>query len=186
MPAPLLSREEVIDRLFVVFRDQGYDGASLAALSKATGLGRSSLYHHFPGGKDDMAAAVMTRAQAWLEINVVAMAHRKISPKARLEQIAASLTHLYAGGANGCVLANLGRETIAPPVRAQVKQAFATWVDALADVAIEAGVPEAAARSRAFDVVAGLQGALVMAAGAGDTAGVRRLLERLPRDLLAD
>ncbi len=55
MPAPLLPREEVLDRLAAAFRRDGYDGASIARLSAATGLGKASLYHYFPGGKQDMA-----------------------------------------------------------------------------------------------------------------------------------
>ena len=59
MPPALLSRQEVIERLMLVVRRCGYDGASLAKLSKATGLGKSSLYHYFPAGKDDMVRAVL-------------------------------------------------------------------------------------------------------------------------------
>jgi AcrR family transcriptional regulator len=59
MPPALISRNEVIARVMAVVRREGYDGASLAELSKATGLGKSSLYHHFPDGKNDMVAAVL-------------------------------------------------------------------------------------------------------------------------------
>jgi TetR/AcrR family transcriptional regulator, lmrAB and yxaGH operons repressor len=48
MPALLISRDEVIDRLLAVFQRSGYDGASLAELSHGTGLGKSRLYHYFP------------------------------------------------------------------------------------------------------------------------------------------
>ena len=65
MPAAQASRDEVVDRLLTAFRRKGYDGASLADLSAATGLGRSSLYHYFPGGKEEMARAVLDRADAW-------------------------------------------------------------------------------------------------------------------------
>lgn len=44
MPAPLIPRDEAIDRLLEVFQRLGYDGASLAELSRGTGLGKSSLY----------------------------------------------------------------------------------------------------------------------------------------------
>ena len=39
MPAALDAKEkaEIVDRLFVVFQDHGYEGASLADLSRATG-----------------------------------------------------------------------------------------------------------------------------------------------------
>jgi len=43
MPAALDAKEkaEIVGRLFVVFQDRGYEGASLANLSQATGLGKS-------------------------------------------------------------------------------------------------------------------------------------------------
>jgi AcrR family transcriptional regulator len=44
VPAALLSRDEVVARVQDVFRDRGFDGASLTDISKATGLGKSSLY----------------------------------------------------------------------------------------------------------------------------------------------
>lgn len=60
MPAALDEKEkaQIVGRLFIVFRDHGYEGASLADLSRATKLGKSSLYHHFPRGKEQMAEAV--------------------------------------------------------------------------------------------------------------------------------
>ena len=69
MPASLISKDEVLDRLTKTFRTSGYDGASLARLSESTGIGRSSLYHYFPGGKEEMAQAVLAHANAWLETN---------------------------------------------------------------------------------------------------------------------
>ena len=72
MPAPLLSRDAVIDRLLGAFRRYGYDAASLGQLSQATGLGRSSLYHYFPGGKEEMARAVLDRVDAWVHDAILA------------------------------------------------------------------------------------------------------------------
>ena len=48
MPAALISRDEVLKRLAVAFRQDGYDGASISRLSASTGLGKASLYHYFP------------------------------------------------------------------------------------------------------------------------------------------
>ena len=70
MPAALMSREEVVERLMRVVRRHGYDGASLAELSKATGLGKSSLYHYFPDGKDDMVRAVLEHLESQLRETV--------------------------------------------------------------------------------------------------------------------
>ena len=48
MPQALLSREDLLDRLLLVFRDRGFEGATIAEIARATGLGKASLYHHFP------------------------------------------------------------------------------------------------------------------------------------------
>ncbi len=43
----------------------GYNGMGLKALSEATGLPFGSIYHHFPGGKDEIAAtAIVETAEA--------------------------------------------------------------------------------------------------------------------------
>ena len=62
MPAPTSSRKRVLDQLIALFRRAGYDGVSISRISEATGLGRPSLYHYFPGGKDEMAHAVLAAA----------------------------------------------------------------------------------------------------------------------------
>src|SRR4029078_11124737 len=53
MPAPLFTKPEMFSRLMDLFREKGFDGASLADISESTGLGKSSLYHHFPNGKEE-------------------------------------------------------------------------------------------------------------------------------------
>ena len=54
-------RGDVLPALTEVFRTHGYEGASLALISRHTGLGKGSLYHFFPGGKEEMAAEVHER-----------------------------------------------------------------------------------------------------------------------------
>src|SRR4051812_21753258 len=107
MPAPTMTRDEVVDRLLLAFRDHGYDGASLAVLARATGLGKSSLYHYFPGGKEDMALAVLDRVSGWLKEHAVKPLQGEGPPRRRLDRMMEALDGLYAGGKNACVLANL-------------------------------------------------------------------------------
>ncbi len=54
-----------IAQLSKVCWQYGYEGATLARLSAATGLG-TSLYHHFPKAKEEMAA-VLNQKQQWFE-----------------------------------------------------------------------------------------------------------------------
>ncbi len=52
--------EDLMHRLSEVFKEYGYEGASLAILSQASGLKRPSLYHRFPRGKQQMAEEVLS------------------------------------------------------------------------------------------------------------------------------
>ena len=61
MPPRIVSEDQLLDSLVGVFGDRGYDAASLSDIASATGLQKSSLYHRFPGGKQQMATEVADR-----------------------------------------------------------------------------------------------------------------------------
>ncbi|WP_376781775.1 TetR/AcrR family transcriptional regulator [Rhizobium rhizoryzae] len=42
-------------------------GASLAVISNATGLGKGSLYHLFPNGKEEMVRVVLAEIEQWFQ-----------------------------------------------------------------------------------------------------------------------
>src|SRR4051812_4083983 len=107
MPTPKITREEILDRLLETFRANGYDGASLAELSAATGLGRSSLYHYFPNGKEDMALQGMDRLNGELERQLLAPLRAPGSPEARLDAMICALDAFYEGGRKACLLERL-------------------------------------------------------------------------------
>ena len=185
MPAEAQPRSQVVASLLRAFRRNGYDGASLSRLSDETGLRRASLYHHFPGGKEDMArAAIISAGQDFKDV-VLAPLRGPGSLEQRVAGMATALSAFYDGGKDACILALMtigeGRDVLAPDVRAGLKG----WIDALISVLTEAGQPEPVARERAQNAVARVQGALVLARGLGDVAVFKRAIEDLPRDLLA-
>lgn len=49
----------LIARARQLFADRGYSDVSLAEIVAATGLTKGALYHHFPGGKEDLFRAVL-------------------------------------------------------------------------------------------------------------------------------
>ena len=57
MARMVAERADTLPGLAEAFREHGYAGASLSVIGEATGLGRGSLYHFFPGGKREMAEA---------------------------------------------------------------------------------------------------------------------------------
>ncbi len=70
MARSIAERADVLPRLAEVFRAHGYEGATLALISDATGLGKGSLYNFFPGGKEQMAMEVLDSIDRWFVDNI--------------------------------------------------------------------------------------------------------------------
>ena len=185
MPPALLARAEVLDRLLAVVRKAGYDGASLSDLSAATGLGKSSLYHHFPNGKDDMVMAVLDALASQLRAAVFTPLRAAGTPKKRLDAMVKSVDAFYDGGDDPCILAQIALGSTRARFRAPVKAIFADWMDAITDVLLDAKLPRARARQRAEDAVLRIEGALILAGAMNDTSVFQRTLRTLTATLLA-
>lgn len=182
MPAALDEKEkaEIVDRLFVVFRDHGYEGSSLADLSRATGLGKSSLYHHFPRGKEQMAEAVLEKGKAFIQSAVADMAKSPESLRERIRKIIGALDQLYASGRNPCLLGRLAVSEIGPTGRKIAREIFEIWMDAIARLVRESGMSPVRSRQFAEDWIARLQGSLILYAATGDCGPFERTMALLP------
>lgn len=180
-----MSRELVVAQLVSVFRQYGYEGASLSKISEATGLGKASLYHYFPRGKEEMAKAVLAHLQAWRETHVLAKLRADQPPRERLQAMTEALQQVYAEGRQSCLLSVLSmgeaRATFAP----QIQPALCELIAAIAGVLQEAGLSADAAQERAEDAVMQIQGALVLARALDNNQPFLRLMARLPEQLLA-
>jgi TetR/AcrR family transcriptional repressor of lmrAB and yxaGH operons len=173
------SRDEIVDRLFTVFQKRGFDGASLTELSRATGLGKSSLYHHFPDGKAQMAQAVLERATELIDTEILQVARMSGSMKTRIRKIIAMLNQIYENGRAPCVLAGMATSTLAGDLQQGLRKAFGNWSEAIETLAKESGMPPVRARHFAEDWIARLQGALILQAATGDAGVFTRALNSL-------
>lgn len=174
-----VAKDEIVDRLFFVFRDRGFEGASLADLSQATGLGKSSLYHHFPRGKEQMVEAVVDRTMRMIDSEILAAARSSDSLKVRTRRIAATLDLLYGGGRTPCLLGQLATSDVGRDARRDLRLAFTHWIDAFDALARESGMSPLRARQFAEDWVARLQGTLILQAVTGDVGPYKRALNAL-------
>ncbi len=185
MPTPLSSKAEILDRLMVTFRTGGYDGASLADLSAATGLGKSSLYHYFPGGKSQMATEVLAHLGASLEREILQPLRGPGAPKTKLVTLLRTLSAFYDSGRMPCLLERLCASVEAPTFRTPLRHAFTSLIDGIQQLCESAGISRITAKERALDAVIRIEGSLIVGAGLGDPATFTRTLAHLRRSLLA-
>lgn len=183
MPAPIMSKDEVVDLLLETFRRDGYDGGSLAHLSQSTGLGKSSLYHYFPGGKAEMAHAVLERLATTLGSDVGRLAADTRPPAKRLAAILDIIDTFYDSGAKACLLerlcASVDRDLFQVPLGA----AFESLIGAIEKVLRDSGMPKADAGVKAEEAIIRIQGALVVSAGLRDNGPFKRTLWSLRKTL---
>jgi TetR/AcrR family transcriptional regulator, lmrAB and yxaGH operons repressor len=184
MPAAVIPRDEAVSRILAVFRQYGYDGASLSRLSEATGLGRSSLYHHFPNGKVDMAQAAVASVRAWLGENVFSALEGEAPPETRLKRFAAKILDFYSHGKSPCLTDLFTMGDAGEIFREGFSKSVRVLIQAIAAVVQEAGISKADAARRAEDAVIAIQGSLVVSRAMGNTAPFLRVMKEMPGKLL--
>lgn len=176
-----MTKEKYIPCLLQLFRQHGYDGATLSKISKATGLGKASLYHHFPGGKDEMVTTVLDYLEQALEQNILQPLRSEGNAIARFEKMCQSVNNLYEGGRQPCLFAILLLGSARDIFQAKVRQLLQIWISEIAKVLIEEGLEPSVARQRGEDAVIAIQGALILAQGLDDLAPFKRILQQLPQ-----
>lgn len=168
-----------------VFRVHGYEGASLALITEATGLGKGSLYHLFPGGKQQMAAEVLAEIDGWFTRHVFTPLREEADPRRGIAQMFDDVDAYFRSGRRVCLVGVFALGAARDEFAAAVRRYFKAWTDALAAALVRAGHGRGEAAELAEDVLAGIQGALVLARGVDQPKVFARVLERLRRRVAA-
>lgn len=183
-----MSKQTYVPTLLKLFRQFGYEGVTLSKISQATGLGKASLYHHFPGGKAEMAAAALAYVNQWLEINLLPILSLETNPQftpiAAFQAMTEEVSRFFNQGENSCLWAVLVLEQSSDELfHAQISQALAQWIEAIANRLIAAGVAADLAKQRGEDAIIAIQGALILCHGLQDFAPFQRMIHQLPQQL---
>ncbi len=184
MKKGVVERREVLRALGEVFRAHGYEGASLALITEATGLGKGSLYHLFPGGKAQMAAEVLAEIDAWFELNIFAPLRSADDPAPAIAAMIAGVDGYFQSGNRVCLVGVVALGAARDTFAVAVNDYFERWQTALASLLRRSGLSNSLAQRRAEDAVLTIQGALVLARARNDTKIFRRALAELKRRLL--
>ncbi len=162
------SKEELLTNLFEVFRQCGYDGASMEVLAKASGLRKSSLYHRFPGGKEQMAQEVLQTVSNWIRVNVQEVSRGPLPLEEKLNKVMKHLFELYEGGKKSCILRSMSTESGLEKFGDLIRSSFQDWHDGFKWLAQEFGKEESHADKFAREGILKIQGSLVLGKGMGE------------------
>ncbi|MBY3050570.1 MULTISPECIES: TetR/AcrR family transcriptional regulator [Rhizobium] len=175
-------RADIVPLLAEIFRELGYEGTSLSRITERTGIGKGSLYHFFPGGKEEMARSVLADVDAWFEHAI----YRPLRKDDAREAIAAMWTNVndyFRSGRRICLVGSFALDETRERFSAAIGDYFIRWIDALRSALIRAGCPEGEAQALAEEGVAGIQGALVLSRALDDRMVFTRSLDTLAKRL---
>jgi len=174
----ITQRAALIPVLAEVFRNFGYEGASLARLGEATGLGKGSLYHLFPDGKDEMCTAVLADIDDWFQREVFQPLRDGPDPQAGIAHMFAQVEAYFLSGRKVCLVGVFALVNVRDRFAISVHSYFADWTRALQAALERSGHAPADAAMLAEEVVAAMQGGLVLARALDDPAVFVRTLRR--------
>ncbi|MBP0598528.1 TetR/AcrR family transcriptional regulator [Herbaspirillum sp. LeCh32-8] len=174
-----IERAALVPVLAEVFRAHGFDGASLARLTEGSGLGKGSLYHYFPGGKDEMAQAVLAHIDGWFELNVFAPLRDGEDTAAGVARMFDECGDYFRSGRRVCIVGVFALSSTRDRFALAVKNYFTAWASALHGALLRLGHAELPAAELAEDIVGAIQGALVLARAVDDPEVFARTLQRL-------
>ncbi|WP_442792271.1 TetR/AcrR family transcriptional regulator [Amycolatopsis sp. NBC_01307] len=167
------TKERIMAAGAELFRRNGYSGTGLKQIVSEANAPFGSLYHFFPGGKEQLGAEVV-RSSGLAYIQLFDLF---IDPAPDLISgieafFAAGIATLEATDyVEGCPIATVALEVASTnePLREATADVFTAWVDAGTEKFARFGLSQDAARTLTISVVNSLEGAFVLCRALRDT-----------------
>ena len=162
------TRQRLISAAARLLQRRGMAATGLHEVLESAGAPRGSLYHHFPGGKNELAAAAIRHSgQRVTSVMEAALASAPGTPAAIRQFAAFYDSALTASGyRDGCPVAMTALEAAslgAAEVEEACAAAFAAWESLVANRLVADGHPRDEAERLATFVITSLEGALLLA-----------------------
>ncbi|MGK8524423.1 TetR/AcrR family transcriptional regulator [Nocardia asteroides] len=160
------TRERLVTAMAELMRTQGYAGTSVKQITVAAQAPMGSLYHHFPGGKPQIAAAAL-RASGAAYIQLLPLLldpHDDLRSAIPAAFAAAAEQIEQTGWINMCPVGTVAGEVAdcEPELREVAAEVITSWIEEGAGYFVRRGVPAPDARELILAVLTALEGAFVL------------------------
>jgi AcrR family transcriptional regulator len=187
------TKERIVQRSAELFRRQGFAGTGVKQIVAEASAPFGSLYHFFPGGKEQLGEEVIRTSGAIYGQLIDAFYEPGGDPAAATRKFfaAAAVSVRESDYADACPIATVALEvsSTSEPMRQACADVFDGWLDGATERLVECGLPRKRSRALAFELIAALEGAFVLAralrstepievAGAAVTASVREAVAK--------
>ncbi len=155
-----------LDATAELFRRQGYAGTGLKQIAATAEAPFGSLYHFFPGGKEQLSEEVIrTAGRMYFGLFEAIMA--------AAPDVGTGVRDFFAGAAavlrqtdfaDACPIETIALEVASTneTLRLATADVFESWISGAARSFANAGMPPGSAREVAIALIAGLEGAFVL------------------------
>jgi AcrR family transcriptional regulator len=187
------TRERIVQRSAELFRRQGFAGTGVKQIVAEASAPFGSLYHFFPGGKEQLGEEVIRTSGALYGQLIDAFYVPGADPVAATRKFfaAAAVSVRESDYADACPIATLALEvsSTSEPMRQACADVFEGWLNGATERLVECGLPRKRSRALAFELIAALEGAFVLSralrstepievAGAAVTTSVREAIAK--------
>jgi TetR/AcrR family transcriptional repressor of lmrAB and yxaGH operons len=167
------TRADLVQTMARLLRDQGYTATGRAQLLAESGVSNGSLYHHFPGGMEELAeAALEASGQAVADALRGALDGATNAALGVIRFIDIAEGPVAGAPCPGCPIAPTALESpiISPRLRAAAARCFDQWESLIAARLRADGWPEGSVAETASAALALIEGALLLARVSGQVS----------------
>jgi AcrR family transcriptional regulator len=192
---PSTTKDRIVGSSAELFRRQGYAGTGLKQIVAAASAPFGSVYHFFPGGKEQLGVEVIrSSGQLYFEL-FATIASQAPDPATAVADFfsGAAETLEETEYADACPIATVALEvaSTSEPLRQATADVFESWIDSAVQYFAAAGVAPEEGRRLALSILSLLEGAFVFCrsmrtteplriAGASAAAAVETALAKTP------
>lgn len=176
------TRQRMLDSAVLLLRERGAAGVTVDAVLAHSGAPRGSVYHHFPGGRNEILLGAVRLAGDY----IAGMVERSVADgdaRRTVERIGRfwrrALTDTdFRAGCPVVAMAVDSREHI-PDAAALVREIFTRWQASLSDLLRANGFPAERAQRLATLIVSSVEGAIILCRARGDLRPLDDVLAEL-------
>lgn len=164
---PSQTRDRILDSTAELFRRQGYSATGMKQIAAEAAAPFGSLYHFFPGGKEDLGAeTIRTSGRLYTRLFAeIAMQSPDVLSGVAAFFSGAAETLVETDYADACPIATVALEvaSTSEPLRLATAEVFTEWIEGATAYFHHAGIDRGRARELAFVMLNLLEGAFVFA-----------------------
>src|SRR5919202_3603752 len=167
------TKDRILDSSAELFRRQGYTGTGVKQIAAEARAPFGSLYHFFPGGKEQLGEEVI-RWSGGMYLQLF------VTVAGEADDVVGAVEDFFSGAAetleetnyaDACPIATVALEVASTnePLRKATADVFKSWIDAGSAFFAAGGIPEERARELALHMLCALEGGFVFSRAMGTT-----------------